>query len=191
MAPSRVLIGLVILCLTAGAASHPRIYRNQEFGITLPVPPDALLCVPPRDARGIDHGPQMLLGTRDATLCRKWSGKRYMEVFAFYNASDDTRLLHDLLESSCQDEVKKACSDAPAGLHIPRMKTDAGRLDHPEGSVRIIVVTQAGKPDPDFDASVPSINYTLTLNTDQSHLDEDLTPFRAMLNTVKIAPPNP
>lgn len=131
--------------------------------------------------RGIDHGPQMLLGTRDATLCRKWSGKRYVEVFASHNVADDTKLLHDLLESSCQDEVKKACSDAPAGLHIPRMKTDAGRLDHPEGSVRIIVVTQAGKPDPDFDASVPSINYTLTLNTDQSHLDEDLTPFRAML----------
>lgn len=185
--PSRVLIGLLILCLTAGAASHPPIYRNQEFGITLPVPPDALLCVPPADAHGIDHGPQMLLGTEDATLCRKSSGKRYMDVFGSYNVADATKLLHDLLEFLCQSEANKACTDAPAGLHIPGMKTDAGRLDRPDGSVRVIVVTQTGKPDPDFDACVPSIDYVLTLNTDKSHLDKDLMTFRAMLNAVKFA----
>ncbi len=185
---SRVLIGFVILCSVAGAASHRAIYRNQDFGIVLPVPSGALLCAVPDDAHGIEHGAQMLLGTEDATLCRKWSGKRYMDVSGYYNVADDTKLLHDLLEYSCQSEVKKECSLAPAGLHIPGMKTEAGRLDRPDGSIKIIVVTQAGKPDPDGDPSVPSINYEFNLNTDVQHLDKDLTIFRAMLNTVKIAP---
>jgi hypothetical protein len=61
-------------------------------------------------------------------------------------------------------------------------------MDHLSGSIQILVVTQAGKPDPDFDASVPSINYALSLYTDASHLDEDLAVFRAVLNAVKIAP---
>ncbi len=185
---SRVPISVVILCSLAGAASRTETYRNQEFGITLPVPSKALLCHVTDDARGVDHGAQLLLGTEDATLCRKWSGKRYMDVFASYNVADDTKLLHDLLEYSCQSEVKKACSPAPAGLHIPGMKTEVGRVDRPDGSIKIIVVTQAGKPDPGFDASVPSIEYAFNLNTDAQHLDEDLTIFRAMLNTVKIAP---
>lgn len=185
---SRVLIGLVILCSVAGAAAHPTIYRNQEYGIVLPVPSGALLCAVPADANGAEHGAQLLLGTKDATLCRKWSGKRYMDIFASYNVSDDTKFLHDLLEYSCQSEVKKACSPAPTGLHIPGMKTEAGRLDRPDGSIEIIVVTQAGKPDPDGDPSVPSTNYAFNLNTDAQHLDEDLKIFRAMLNTVKIAP---
>jgi hypothetical protein len=130
----------------------------------------------------------MLLGTKDTTLCRKWSGKRYVDISGNYNLSDDTKFLHDLLEWSCQSEVKKACSAAPAGLDIPGMKTEAGRLDRPDGSVKIIVVTQAGKPDPDYDASVPSINYELTLNTDAQHLNADLAVFRAVLKAVKIAP---
>ncbi|MGO9084561.1 MAG: hypothetical protein ACLQBK_04980 [Candidatus Sulfotelmatobacter sp.] len=188
MEPSRVLIGLVILCSVTGAASHQAIYRNQDYGIVLPVPSGALLCAVPADAHGIDHGPQLLLGTKDATLCREWSGKRYMDVFASYNVADDTKLLHDLLEYSCHSEVKKACSPAPTGLHIPGMKTEAGRLDRPDGSLEIIVVTQAGKADPGGDSSVPSINYAFNLNTDPQHLDTDLTIFRAMLNTVRIAP---
>jgi len=84
MEPSRVLISLVILYLTAGAASRRLVYRNLEFGITLPVPPEALLCVPPADAHGIDHGSQILLGTEDVSLCRNSSGKRYMDVFASF-----------------------------------------------------------------------------------------------------------
>ena len=185
---SRILIICVILCVTAGAAPRKSIYRNGEFGITLPIPSGALLCVPPADAHGIDHGFQMLLGTKDAGLCRRSSGKRYMSAFASYNVADDTKLLHDLLEWSCQSQVKKACSAAPAGLNIPRMKTEAGRFDRLDGSIEIIVVTQAGKPDPDWDASVPSINYKFMLNTDAQHLEEDLPTFRKMLTVVKIAP---
>jgi hypothetical protein len=185
---SRVLIGLVMLCSLAGAASRPVIYRNRQFGIVLPVPPGALLCAVPADAHGVEHGAQMLLGTDDATLCRKWSGKRYMDVNGFYNVSDDTKLLHDSLESLCQFKGKKACSPAPPGLHIPRMKTEAGRLDRPDGSIEIIVVTQAGKPDPDFDASVPSFQYALTLNTDSAHLSQDSALFEEMLIAIRIAP---
>jgi len=34
----------------------------------------------------------------------------------------------------------------------------------------------------------PRLTTRSNLNTDKSHLDEDLMTFRAMLNTVKIAP---
>lgn len=186
-----ILSSLVLLWSVAEAASHHAIYRNKEYGIVLSVPSGALLCHVPSDARGIEHGTQMLLGTEDATLCRKWSGKRYMDVFASYNVADDTKLLHDLLEWSCESEVKKACSTAPPCLDISGMKTEAGRLDRPDGSIEIVVVTQAGKPDPNYDASVPHINYELNLNTDAQHLEQDLTIFRVMLSTVKIAPRDP
>jgi hypothetical protein len=38
----------------------------------------------------------------------------------------------------------------------------------------MIVVTQAGKPVSDFDASVPSINYSVVLLTTKKHLEEDM-----------------
>jgi len=75
-------------------------------------------------------------------------------------------------------------------LHIRGLKSEAGRFDRSDGSIEIIVVTQAGRPDPDFDASVPSINYELFLETDAVHLAQDLSIFRVLLKTIRIAPPS-
>jgi hypothetical protein len=186
---SRVLIGLLVFWSAAGAVAQRTIYRNRQYGIFLPVPSGTLACIPPvYKGNGADHGPQILLGTDDATLCAKSSGKRYINVFASYTVTEEEKTLHGNLEMACEFEVNRACSPAPAGLHIKGMKTEAGRLDRSDGSIEIILVTMAGKPAPDFDASVPSINYSLSLNTDKQHLDEDLTAFRAMLKTIKIAP---
>jgi hypothetical protein len=81
------------------------------------------------------------------------------------------------------------CGPAPADLTVNGLPSEAARINPSNGWIEIIVVTQAGKPDPDFDASVPSINYNLSLYTDASHLDEDLTVFRAVLKAVKLDPP--
>jgi hypothetical protein len=52
----------------------------------------------------------------------------------------------------------------------------------------MIVVTQAGKPAPDFDASVPSINYSIVLLTTKKHLEEDMRSYRLILKTIRISP---
>lgn len=187
---SRIIVGLFVFVFAVGPHSQTAPYRNHEFGIVLPIPPGTLPCMPPvYEGNGHDHGPQILLGTDDASLCSKSSGKRYVDVFASYNASDETKTLHALLESACEFEVNRACSPAPAGLRFSGLKSDAGRLDRTDGSIEVIVVAQAGKPDPNFDASVPSINYELSLDTDMRHLDEDLVVFRTLLKTIRITPP--
>ena len=182
----RVLVGLTLFSIAAGAFPQPRTYRNQEFGIYLPIPRGTLACIPPvYRGNGIDHGPQILLGPIEASFCGKSSEKRYMDVFASYTAADDEKTLHGNLAILCES----ACSAAPAGLLIKGMKTATGRLNRPDGSIEIILVTMAGKPDPDFDPLVPSFDYWLSLHTDAQHLDGDLKVFRLMLETIRISPP--
>ena len=183
---SRVLIGLVILCSVASAASRTSVYRNKEYGIFLPIPSGAWLCSVPYS--GANHGAAFLLGTHDESLCIKASGKRWVSIFAGYNAAEESKTLHTFLNWQCANEANGSCGQAPAGLRINGLSTETARVDHPDGSITIIAVAQAGKPDPDFDASVPSINYDLSLHTDAVHLDEDLVVFRAVLNAVKITP---
>lgn len=189
MKHSRVLIAVFSLLALAGAASPRHIYRNTAYGIVLPIPLGTLACMAPvYVGNGIDHGINILLGTKDGSLCSKSSGKRYMGIFAGYNASYETKTLHALLMSDCEAYGKSACSPAPADLHLRGMKVEAGRIDHSDASIEIILVTQAGKPNPDFDRSVPSINYELNLVTDSQHLQNDLKAFRELLSTIKIAP---
>jgi hypothetical protein len=69
------------------------------------------------------------------------------------------------------------------------MATKAGKVDRSDGWIDIIVVTQAGKPDPDFDPHVPSVNYDLTLHAKSRYLEEDLRIFRVVLSTVRLSPP--
>jgi len=190
MRSSRIWLGLFAFGIAAGVSSQRTPYQNHEYGIVLPIPPGTLPCSPPLyEPNGADHGLQILLGTNDASLCSESSGKRYVSVFASYNASSDTKTLHTLLEFMCHFEVKRQCSAAPAGLHFSGLKSEAGRIDRSDGSIEIVVVTQAGKPDPDFDASVPSINYELFLDTDVAHLDQDLLILRTLLKTIRVSPP--
>jgi hypothetical protein len=76
-------------------------------------------------------------------------------------------------------------------LSVNGLATEAARINHLNGAIEIIVVTQAGKPNPEFDSSVPSFGYDMRLNTDASHLDADLAVFRAVLKAVKLDPPPP
>jgi hypothetical protein len=187
---SPALTCLLVFSSAAGAVSQRTVYRNREYGIVLPVPSGSLACIPPvYVGNGADHGPQILLGTDDATLCAKSSGKRFVDIFASYTVTDREKTLHGNLELACDAiEAKRACSPAPPGLYIKGLKTESGRLDLSDGSIEIVLVTMAGKPAADFDPSVPSICYSLTLNTDKQHLDEDLVAFRVILNTTRIPP---
>jgi len=189
---SRVLISLIILCSVASAASRTSVYRNSEFGIILHVPPGAWLC--PHGGNGIDHGPALLLGSEDARVCRSYSQKRWISIFGWGNVSE---ALHTFLNSLCEDasldsnEPGAVCIPASTDLSVNGLPSESARINHSNGSIEIIVVTQAGKPNPGFDASVPSFNYDIRLTSDASHLDADLAVFRAVLKAVKLDPPPP
>lgn len=192
---SWVLMSLGILCSAASATSHKSVYRNEDYGIYLHVPSGAWLC--PTEGNGSDHGPALLLGSEDASVCRSHSRqKRWIMIFGSGNAAEETKTLHSFLKYLCtrlpeewNEPGEVSCIPAPADLSVNGLPSDAARIDHTNGTIEIIVVTQAGKPDPDFDASVPSFNYSFSLYTDVSHLNADLAVFRAVLKAVKLAPP--
>jgi hypothetical protein len=174
------------MALVSTGTAGPQNYRNEEFGIMVPVPKGVLLCPIPEDEH--DHGPVFLLGPADARNCDGSERNRAIVIFAGYNAYVGTKRLGDFFKWECLNLVKGRCRPAPSGLQITGLQSKAGRVNHADGWIDILVVTQAGKPDPDFDASVPLINYELWLHTKAPFLDEDLRIFRAVLGTIQLSP---
>ena len=175
---------LLVSCVVSAS---PHIYHNEEFGITVPVPEHTLLCsFPPQH----DHGPVLMLGGVSNQACFDLDRNRAIVIYATYNASDDTKKLLDFLWWECTSIAKHPCGPPPEGLRIKGRTAAAARVDGTDGWLDIFVVTQAGKPDPAFDASVPTINYDFSLRTTAGHLDEDLPIFRAVLATVRLSPPD-
>ena len=174
---------MVAAGLLVAASVAPKVYRNEEFGITLPVPRDVVLCVNPPTEH--DDGALLLLGTTDANRCQEpnHDHERSIDVFASY-PTDDTSKLPDLLGLMCD----APCEQPPGVWQIAGLRTEAGETTYPDGSIDILVVTQAGKPNPAFDPTAPSINYTLTLHTGTKNLAEDLQVFRAVLQTIRLVP---
>ena len=183
----RLGLGLIVVATLLGVATvKPRGYRNEEFGIALPVPRGILLC-PIREDRS-DHGPHFLLGAAGVKSCSDFGKTRFIDIFASYNAVDATKKLHDFLTSICTDVGGGPCVQAPAGLSIKGLRSAAARVNRSDGWIDIIVVAQGGKPDPAFDPTIPSINYDLSLHTRPENLEEDLRVFRSVLQTVQLRP---
>jgi len=173
---------VVVAALGNAATGRPQIYRNEEFGITLPMPLSALPCPEPENEH--IHGPVMLLGTGEAKGCSDLKHSRSILIYASYNVSDDTKKLQDFLKWQCGGP----CLPPPSGLCVMGLTSAAARANHSEGWIDIIVVTQAGKPDPNIDPSVPLINYDLRLHTRPEHLKEDLRVFRTVSQTIRLSP---
>jgi hypothetical protein len=184
-----VAAAVMAVASLSAATDKPQIYRNEEFGITLPVPEGVLLCPNPDGEH--DHGPVMVLDRSEAKGCNDAEGGRIVEVFASFNAVQATKTLRKLLQSECTDTAKGGCRLAPPDLRISGMRSAAGRVNRSGRWIDIFVVTQAGKPDPAFDASVPSVNYVLWLHTRPERLEEDLRTFRAVLATIRLSPVDP
>jgi hypothetical protein len=177
---------VAVAALLSAATGTPEIYRNEEFGITLSVSKELLLCPTPNDEH--DHGPVLLLGTSEVKGCSDLQLSRYVDVFASFNKIEDTKTLAKFLKSQCTGAFKGKCLPAPPRLGIDGMRSAAARVNHSDGWIDILVVTQAGKPDPLFDASIPSINYDLHLHTRPEHLEKDLHVFRSVLETIRLSP---
>ena len=179
---SRLFYFLVIANMFVMAPAKAQVYRNGEFGITAPVPKSALLCPTPGNQH--DHGPIFLLGAGDPKNCDDSDRSRSIVIFAGYNAADVTKKLEDFLKWQCGGP----CHRAPAGLGVPGLPSASARVNRPHGWIDIIVVTQAGEPDPDFDPSVPFVNYDVRLHTRARDLDSDLVTFRTLLRSVSLSP---
>ncbi len=176
------LAGMVLLV----AATIGEVYQNKEFGIVVPIPPNVLFCPTPDTQH--DHGPLFLLGTNDTKSCAHPDRNRYISVFAGYNAADVTKKLPDFLKWQCTHVAGGPCHPVPSGLQLAGLPSEAGRVDHNDGWIDIIVVTQAGTPDLTFDPSVPSINYSIDLHTRPEYFEQDLNIFRTILQTIRFSP---
>jgi hypothetical protein len=168
------------------AATKSEVYRNDEFGIVLPVPDGLRLCPTPTSEH--DHGPVLIVGNTSEKVCHDPEHSRAIHIFAGYNAADVTKKLHDFLTWECVHIAGTPCRPAPKGLKISGLSSEAARAEYRDGWIDIIVVTQAGKPDPAFDASVPSINYSVRLHTMPDRLEQDLRVFRLVLTAVQLSP---
>ncbi|MGB0036010.1 MAG: hypothetical protein WBP79_11105 [Candidatus Acidiferrales bacterium] len=177
---------MVLAALLSAATDKPPIYRNEEFGITLPVPDGALLCPNPDGEH--DHGPVMVLNRFEAKGCNDAEGGRIIEVFASFNAMQATKTLNKLLQSQCIDIAKGKCQSAPPQMTLKGLPSMSARVNRTDGWIDIFVVTHAGKPDPAFDASVPSVNFVLWLHTRPEHMEKDLRVFRIVLETIRLSP---
>lgn len=94
----------LILVLTLGSpiggAEKSLVYRNPEFGITVPVPSGTLSC--PTSVNEHDHGPVFLVNATDTKGCHSLDHNRYIGIFASYNAVDETKRIYDFLNSEYQ-----------------------------------------------------------------------------------------
>ncbi|MGA9670067.1 MAG: hypothetical protein WBQ94_12715 [Terracidiphilus sp.] len=181
------LLALAALPITAAAKTH--VYRNLEFGIVVPIP-HGLYLFPPHQMTGIDHGRQLFFKPTSVEDCNNGGCDRYIGFFAGCNCFEGTKHLHDFLEAQCTVFGGKDCLESPPELGIKGLKSESARIKLPNGKVEILVVTQAGKPAPDFDATVPSINYSIYLLTSEENLEQDMKFFRIILETIRISPPN-
>lgn len=190
MRPMRVLSYLMgMAAISSTVTAKPRIYRNPEFGIVLPVPDAALPC--PAHKNEHDHGPTMLLGAADTRGCRDLEHHRSIEVFASYNVVERTKELPGFLNDQCVGVDGGPCQPAPNGLQMTGRPSAAASVNRPDGWTVIVVVTQAGAPDPGIDGNVPSVNYGLVLHTTSDHMEQDLRVFRTVLQTIRLSPPPP
>jgi hypothetical protein len=140
-----ILVGMAVTVLAAllnAKTDKPEIFRNEEFGITLPIPDGALLCPVPENEH--NHGPVMLLGTSVPKGCSDLEQSRSIDVFASFNAIEDTKTLAKFLKAECTEVFKRTCLPAPARLGINGMRSADGRVNHSDGWIDIIVVTQGG-----------------------------------------------
>jgi len=179
---------LVLFAFPVALIAQRTVYRNRDFGIVLPIP-HGLYLFRPHSMTGIDHGRQFFFKPTSVKDCGKGLCDRYIEVFGSYNSAENTKRLHDFLSDQCVGVANGPCQPAPEDLKVSGLRSEAARVDHANGKVEIIVVAQAGKPNPDFDASAPGFNYSISLKSSARNLDEDLRMFRMILKTIRLSPP--
>jgi len=178
---------IILFTLPLTVAAQTQVYRNRPFGYEVPIP-RGLYLFSPHEMNGVDHGRQLFFKPTKVEDCNNGGCDRYIEFSGNFNTADDTAKLHDLLESECKVFGGKKCLKPPEGLKINGLACESARVKLPDGRIEFLVVTQAGKPAPDFDPTVPSINFSVVLLTTREHLESDMRFLRVILKTIRIPP---
>src|SRR6266480_4443388 len=87
--------------LLSPALVAAKTYRNQEFGFVVPLPKGLPVCAGEKFSH--EHGLNIFLDGSKAE-CNDALHRRAISIFAFYNVTDDTDTLDDLLRWTC-DQV--------------------------------------------------------------------------------------
>jgi hypothetical protein len=192
MSVARAITSVILLFSMPSARAA--IYENPEYGIETDLPNDLPNCNGVFDEH--DHGFVFFLNPRDSNACGdiiKEIRHRTVSLFAYGNAIDDTGTLKLYQRSVCQDEVKyyhSKCVSAPRGLRMGTAANATARINHPDGWVDIVVLTQGGHwPGQAADDPTPAVNYSMTLRTDRAHLKGDLRRFESVLRAIRFVPP--
>jgi hypothetical protein len=162
-------------------------YANPAFGFTLELPKGLAPCETEDDAS--DHGPIVPLDPRDAETC---SDKTSRNISIFAWTRHDTATLQDFLKSEC--DLAGSCLTAPDGLRVADFRSTSYRIDHEDGWIDIVVLTQGARtghgPGQGQGQATP-VNYSVKLYTDQAHLAGDLGIFKAVLRTIQLRSASP
>jgi hypothetical protein len=183
----RVVSLIFLFTLPLGVAAQSNVYRNHQFGYEVPIP-TGLYLFSPHEMNGVDHGRQLFFKPTKVEDCNHGRCDRYIEFDAYYNVSDKTLKLHDFFENECTVFGGKKCLPPPDDLKIEGLPCESAKVNLPDGRIEFLVVTQAGKPIPNYNPTVPSINYSVILLTTKEHMDEDMKFYRLILETIRIAP---
>ena len=160
-------------------------YRNTDFGIEIRLPSGQPTC---RGSPEFNHGIRIFLDPRDHQGCPgPERNRRSMEIFAYYNAVDETKYLADYLRWECRVVFRGRCFPAPSGMRFGPYRSISGRVDHRDGWIDIVVVTQGPIRLPDDPTGV--VNYGAFLETDRADFSQDLRSFRSFLRNIHLTGP--
>lgn len=180
----RCLLFVASVAVTTPMAAGADIYDGREaWGATFPYPPGLSDCI--GVYYGQNHGPIMFLDPSDTRQCDDDGNKhrRVISMFNFYNTTEDTATLRDLLDFTCE----KKCVPLKNGPAFNGFPSLSGRSDHDDGWIELAVVTHGGR-DRFGDENV--VNYTLWLWTDRQHFEADFRLFKSILASISLKPPH-
>jgi hypothetical protein len=178
-----IIFGAAALFASANVAA--KTYENSEFGMTVNIPDDLPTCLADKSK---DHGPDIFLDRNDNRGCADLQQRRAIWIFAFFNALDETANLKDFLKWECSQVLNGKCTKAAEGLQIGDAISAAARVDHPNGWIDLVVVTQGQEhSNTSHTDTAPTVNYSITLHTTSSKYENDLREFRKLIRTMQIS----
>jgi hypothetical protein len=182
----------LLTVLTAASPAAVGVYRNNEYGFSVRLPSDKVICraIPPQH----EHGVNILL-EGDARSCQEpVPPVARIGAVGSYNASfiKDSETWADVACHDNPDSPGKV-GPAPPDLRVKGLDTAGCRIDVTEGKFKGWIIiglhALAGRyPNPDNrpELRTPSIMYDFTLMTRPERFEADLAYFRAILKTVRI-----
>ena len=184
-----MVVGLAIAVMAATscyAASHSKIYVNDEFGYSVPTN-DMTTCraEPPEHDTGV-----VILLDENTDRCDRPRHLPFIAIYASYNsmfANSATELLGLLADN---DVEIHAANQTQLGFGKLASVSKRTRLD--DGSVEIHVAAQAGKQRGiigPHDEAAARINYEAILRTTALRLDADTERFRDVLSGIEVFEP--